>query len=540
MSAGLRAFAARHWLVALLAALAVGSRLAFLAYIVGTPGFTWVDPDGYLFRAYSLIDPAGDWRWTIEAVRYSGPYVKAPLYPLLLSLFEFSPRGYGLSAAATHALLAGLTTVSVWSLAADLHSRRAAFLAALICALQFSSVASVSVIMQERLYVPLLTAAFALLARALRDTDRFPLLALSGVVFGLAALTRSMPVYFAGPAALLMWRLSDTRRRGGRRAAAFLSGFAAVAAPYTLFISGELDRFVLIENIGAYGVARLDPQGQASFPRSDVEAPTTAQVASFAVRRFIGDPMGFAGDRLRALSGTFRLGGGRWLDTHASFPTASSARLAKVAVHLGGDAPYALLALAAPFGFLVARQRAIAALVALWILVHLGMTVMAGYAGQRFREPIDWALFAFGSCLLCGGARRPSTRELGLALAAFLLVLRGIVVSIGPAIESRADYGISPWEDGADRRAARAEGPAGFKTGVVNGRLDVRLRAENAGRVIVVVRVDGETAADVVVGPEGYRLDFPHPGSRAFVEVSGSGPSGRAALLIEAPSIMQR
>lgn len=526
--------------IAVIVAFAITIRLAFLAYLVKTPGFTWIDPDGYLFQAFSLIDSSGRWRWTMDAVRYSGPYIKAPLYQLLLSLFEYSPRGYGLTAAVTHALLAGLTVFALWSLVGDLHSRRAALVAAFAYAIYLPSLVSVNAIMQERLYVPLLVAGFALLSRSLRDVDRYWTLALSGMVLGLAALTRSMPVYFVGPGALLTAWMADTCPRGLKRAAAFLAGFGVIVVPYTLFISVELHRFVLIENIGAYGIARLDPQGQQFFPASAVEPPTMVQAAAYAGRRFFSDPVGFMGGKISGVTGTFRLGGGRWLDSHASLPTASSARLAKIAAHSLGDALFAIFALAAPFGFVAAKHRAIARMLALWVLVDLGMTAMAGYAGQRFREPIDWTLLAFGACLLAGAERRTTPRSLLVCVALCVLMARGMLPSIGPAIDSRADYGVGPWENTSGTRSASAEGAAGFKTGVINGRLDVLLKTRNPEkRVAVVLRVDGESTADAVIGAEGYRLRLPHVGTRAFVEVEGAARGGKTGLVIEAPSAGQ-
>lgn len=536
MSGRFRGSISRYGGIAAIVAFAVTIRLAFLDYLVKTPGFTWIDPDSYLFHAFSLIDSSGHWRWTLDAVRYSGPYIKAPLYQLLLSLFEYSPRGYGLTAGVTHALLAGLTVFALWALGTDLHSRRAALLAAFAYAIYFPSLVSVNAIMQERLFVPLLVAGFALLSRGLRHVDGYWTLALSGMVLGLAALTRSMPVYFIGPAALLLAWTADTWPRGFKQGGAFLAGFGAIVVPYTWFISVEMQRFILIENIGAYGIARLDPQGRQFFPASEVEPPTTIQTAAYASQGFLSDPIGFTGGKIGGLTGTFRLGGGRWLDSHASLPTAASARLAKFAAHSLGDALFAIFALAAPFGFVGAKNRAVARILVLWILIDLGMTAMAGYAGQRFREPVDWTLLVFGACALAGVERRMSGRSLLVCGALCVFMARAMLTSIGSAIDSRADYGISPWEDASGTRSASAQGAAGFKAGVINGRLDVFLKTEDPGkRVAVVLRVDGESTL-AVIDANGYRLRLPYVGARAFVEVEGTVRDSRTGLVIAAPS----
>ncbi|MBK5255279.1 MAG: glycosyltransferase family 39 protein [Vicinamibacteria bacterium] len=534
-SSRIKEIIARYGSISAVVALAVGLRLLYLVLMQGTPGFVWIDPDGYLFRAWSLIGEDGAWRWNTDAVRYSGPYVKAPLYPLLLSTLEYSPRGYRWSAGVVHALLSALAVVGLWSLVRSLRSAKAGLLAALIYAVYFPSVVSMNVIMQERLYVPLLIVAFALLAWALKTGNRLSRFALAGLALGVAALARSMPLYFVGPAALLIAICADSWRRGLRPAGLFMAGFCAVTLPYSIFISGEVQQVVAIENVGAYGIARLDPEGERRFPNGGVEAPTAVQVALFTGSQFLKDPAAFLLDKVSLTSGAFRLGGGRWLDLYGTFPTAKSAFWGKIAAHSFGDILFAMFVLAAPFGFMSARQDTVAKLLALWVVTHLGMSAIAGYSGPRFREPVDWALLALAALLLSEEARPGlSRRRLVAALPPAILLGWTMVSSIKASVSGRADYGIGPWESDANTRTTTAEAAAGFKVPVVRGATDVVLKpAGSRLSTRVEVRIADQPSRTVMVTAGGYELRVPSSRDLAFVEVEPVAKGSPTGLLIE-------
>src|SRR5262249_4029944 len=158
--------------------------------------------------------------------------------------------------------------------------------------------------------------------------------------------------------------------------------------PYSVFISSQVKHLVLIENIGAFGLPRSEA-GRAFFA-DDTVVPTLGQVVRFFWHRLATTPVLFAREQIGLVLGTFQGGGGRWLQVHRSFPEASAARVAKVAAHLFGDLPLVAIVVLSPIGLAVGRRRDISALLTLWILVHLTMTALSGYGGQRFREPIDW------------------------------------------------------------------------------------------------------------------------------------------------------
>ena len=68
--------------------------------------------------------------------------------------------------------------------------------------------------------MPFLMIAFALLAHALARSDRMWRFGLAGATLSLAALTRSMPVFFVGPrrSLLLLLRSCNRKTAGGELA----------------------------------------------------------------------------------------------------------------------------------------------------------------------------------------------------------------------------------------------------------------------------------------------------------------------------------
>ena len=70
--------------LALIIAIGLVVRIAYLRLVVHTPGFVWADPDGYLDHALMLARGPGGWHWTFDAVRYQingQVHALPPLYP---------------------------------------------------------------------------------------------------------------------------------------------------------------------------------------------------------------------------------------------------------------------------------------------------------------------------------------------------------------------------------------------------------------------------------------------------------------------------
>jgi len=104
-----RSETAAVWLLVLVA---VAIRLSYLLAVTRRPGFKWIDPDRYATLGSVLANGDGGWRWTLDAVLYL-KHVKAPLYPVILSLFALLPAPYPFSAAVGQAVAQGLA-VCCW------------------------------------------------------------------------------------------------------------------------------------------------------------------------------------------------------------------------------------------------------------------------------------------------------------------------------------------------------------------------------------------------------------------------------------------
>ena len=501
-----------------LTAVGIVLRVGYLLYITNTLGFEWIDPDGYGRGGWLLSGGGTDWHWDPAAVRYRGSFVKAPLYQMFLSLFVSSPDSYFWPAAIGQAIVGALAVPAMWSLGRDLHSERAGLLAAAIYAVYFPSIVMLNAFMQERLYIPLLILAFACLARAI--VTRGPwLFALAGGILALGALTRSMPVYFAGPAAVLIVWTSGNVRTGLRHALMFLAAFLLIVVPYSIIVSREFSQVIIIENIGAFGLA----QAEGASDRFGLNrAPNLMQVGQLLWPSFASAPLGFVRDHIQLALSMFQLGGGRWLEVHGSLPTALSADVAKFAAHLVGDLPLVAAAFLGPFGLAVARRSPIAGLLTVWIAVHLCMTVLAGYAGQRFREPVDWVLIVGLGAVLAGEWQRSSRLVTGLALVIGIAFAWSALQTAPATLSAHADYGITPWTYGERSRTVRARPHAGFSAFPVNGVIEFLVQASPDAGVPPAVTVDGvpvqvwrgEQAED-----DGYRFRVPSNRNRSFATI---------------------
>ena len=147
-------------------------------------------------------------------------------------------------------VLATVTIVLVFALGRHLHSTGAGLVSAGAYAVWFPNVIAVWSTMQEALYVPIVVLAFVLFLRA-RDEPSGLRLGLAGAAFGVATLTRSMPVYFVIPAAVLHVALSGERRRATGQALVFIAAFFLLTLPYSMALSRHLGSPTFVENHGA-------------------------------------------------------------------------------------------------------------------------------------------------------------------------------------------------------------------------------------------------------------------------------------------------
>ena len=508
---------------------ALALRLGYVFLVADYPGFVWVDPDAYTRKA-RLLTESGSWRWTIEAARYQRDYFKAPLYPVFLSSFSELPN-YLFAAAGVEACLAALATVGVFFIGQSLHSNAAGLLAAAAYAVYYPSVASTAHFMQERLYVPLLIASLAVLTRSVTRPTAARTFALAGGLLGLACLARSMPLFLAGSAALWYWFSAVDRRQAAFRIGAFLSGLCVVVVPYCVLLFVETRQVIAIENIGGFGVLRAYPPGRELVAG---HAPTTAELIRVLWHRIEPAPLAYLWGLARTALGSLQSSVGRGLEWSWSFPSATTALMAKVFGHVAGDLLFLCTILLAPLGAVLARQRTAASLLVLWVAVHLFFTALAGYGGPRFRQPIEPVLFALAACAVVSGWRRAPRGALIAAAGVSLILGWSALRTLPYSLSSRADYGVGVWKTTEEgRTTSTTTERTGFNVRATDDGLVVRLWSLDDGGIgsaeTVEIQVDGVSVGEVPIDEAGRSVQLDgSPNQLHFVELRPRSATGFA------------
>jgi 4-amino-4-deoxy-L-arabinose transferase-like glycosyltransferase len=509
------------WLL-VLAALAV--RIGYLLAVTRRPGFKWIDPDRYAELGSLLANGEGGWRWTLDAVLYL-KHVKAPLYPVILSLFAMLPAPYPFSAAVGQAVASAACVGFLFVIGRGLHSTRAGFIAAFLYAIYLPSIFDVAVIQQESFHIPFLLAGFALLVDAASREASPWRFAAAGAVLGLAALVRSMPVYYVGPAALLYGIAAPRTRGQWLRAAALMAGFVAVTAPYILYISSAMGHLVLIDNMGSIHFGTAYPHSRAVV--HNAPPPTLPEIVGMFAKTFASAPLKFIGDRIEDLRGLFMMRGGRWLQLRGHAATAAGAAGLKLLAHACQDAPFGISAVLAPLGWAFARNRRGAVLVGLWVVMYVGLLAAFTWSGATYRAPYEPHLMALAAVVLAGGWRRPPAWALGLAGAASLFSVWAVSASLSTTARGRAEYGIAEWWVGEGGRKAKAVGGSGFTVVPVDDQVQLTVvpweQPAAGDPVRVRMKVEGRPAGEVVMDTTDQRwLTFPWHEGTAFVQLDGT------------------
>ena len=221
-----------------------------LGYWVGKP--LTHDEQEYLALAASLADGRG---FTYPPAGPGQPeperFGRAPVYPLFLAGVLAGARATGADALTAIKLAqAAVGALGIWliaRLAGRVAGSRAGLMAAWMAALYPPLIWTPAYVFSETLYMALalghVVATAGLLAG--RDGDRPARLLWSGLLGGLAALTRPAHLFY-----LMLLGLHLARRRRLAAAGLLLAGALAAIAPWTARNAREHGRFVLIASEG--------------------------------------------------------------------------------------------------------------------------------------------------------------------------------------------------------------------------------------------------------------------------------------------------
>lgn len=496
-----------------------GLRSAYLSHAQTKPGFAWVDPDGYTRQARALVDERGRWRWSWEAVHYEWnhrTWVLPPGYPFVLSWFALDRAAFPGNAAQLHIALGTLLCALLFWIGSRIHTPRTGLIAAGIGAVWLPQVSSAPFFFQEQLYLPLLTLAFALAVEAwVRESKGFAFAA-AGAAFGLAALTRAMPLYFVPIAALAFGVASSNRAIGWRRAGWFAAACILIVLPYIAWVSTAHGQLIPIDNHGSIEMDRVAESRTAS-------TPGIVDTVRLLITQAAADPARFGAEKWDLVRGMFHVQGGRWLQHYGDASTARSAEIWKWTAHAGIDLLFVVTTVLAPIGVVLARRFREAVFLALWPPVLVVLSAIATYAGARYRSGFEPHLIVLASVVLAGGWQRPSKAWIVAGVCGSLGMAALVLPQVPRSLAARAQYGIAPWNGMLPGATTVATGPAGLnllpRSGAVT--FSVELVDGGAARPVpAAVWLNRRRAAEVTIGaePRSVTIQSAGPGL-SYVEI---------------------
>ncbi len=453
-----RPLVSHRWLLAGILLLALAWRLALWSQPLHQPANDEVE---YVQVARDLLGGRG---WQFYE---SYHWLRAPLYPLFLAGSLFLAGGDLHRAALPNILLSVGLVGLVYGIARELarprpgepdRSRRAGLLAALIFALLQTNATFASLYMAETLFAFLFAAALLLLLRWRRHAEAWlPRswggLVVAGLLYGLAVLTRSLPLAFTPlvllwiawhssgvpglrpPAVLRAWLRQPQRLLP---ALLFLAVVVATVAPWTIRNCRAYESCILVEtglsyNLWAFSEPREDRQTIfRTLENISDPAARADEATSRGLERLREDPA----IMLRKLLP-------EWVSVWAIKPIqdrflqesyyANPPPLLFLAGLLLDDLLYLGIAIAAAFGAAGAllSRRPAAVLPILWGLSVVALTLVTHGEG-RYRHFFFMVMVPFAALALSGAAFPRETRQrrltwglgglLAAALAATILI----------------------------------------------------------------------------------------------------------------------
>lgn len=505
-----RGDATLRWLLLILL-VGFGLRLAYLLVVTSDPRFQWIDPDDYIGSALALAGGGEGWQWSFDAVRHSVEghhFALPPLYPAFLSFFALLPA-FPFSAQVAQILLGTVSIALTFELGRLIHSPKTGLIAAGIHALWLPAIIAVWSTMQEALYVPLLLAGFVLAGRAVTRSAGFWGLGLAGAMFGLAALTRSMPVYYMLPASVLYLALAANRKKALNQVAALLIGFALVTVPYSIALSHHLGEPTFIENHGGIRVvARYGEEASGDRPAGP------AATATILLQVFAASPLELLSDWMSTARSLFHLNGGRLLQIYLASKSYAGAVVWKAIAHLGVDLLLILSSVLAPFGLIFARSRRFSALIGLWIAMNVLLTALSGFGGARLRAPFEPHLMVLAAVVLAGRHESRGRGWLTASTALSALLAFALLPQVPGSLRARGDYGVD-WSRLSRPKTTTIEGRAGFNAGPGRGAVvfDARLAKATSPKAAanLEVRFNREVIDETRIRQRRRRLRYERP-----------------------------
>ncbi|MCX6537582.1 MAG: glycosyltransferase family 39 protein [Acidobacteria bacterium] len=521
----------RATLRALAVILSAGLLLKLIPIVVlaMSPPFTLGDLDRYAYAGAYVADHPGRWMWLRDVVQF-GQYLKAPLYPALMCVIALIWRsGFPLNAAIFQVLISVASGVAMFRIGQRLHSSKTGLIATALYMFYLPNFAT-PMFGQEALFIPLSLAAFSLHLELVATGGRPRAFALAGFLYGLTALTRSLPLYYLPPVAALHVLWAPRRRPAIRQATALLVGMFLTILPYSFFISSRWNHWVFVDTQGVRAVV------ETYSDHPDSHRPGMVESLSMVAKAFVASPVKETQRRISQARAFFYLKGGQWLQVDAPrLATSAGAWTLKALVHLVYDLPTAAILLLSPIGFALARGRREAMYLILWPLVALALMIAFLWSGGRYTASFLPQLMLGASVVLAGGWRRPNRGAMVLAIVCAAIIAIPVGLSVPLTAWGRADYGIR-------FKAVAVDGPqlghmsreAGFSTFTDGGRVELALTPDSrqpTGETgtWIEVRVDGVRQPMVRWAPgKTERVGISTPARLVFIEVrlvSGAGRS---------------
>ena len=259
----------RIWLdLLLVVAVAAAARIAFLALYpeLSRAADSWE----YLRRAGLLATGDATFLWDPRWHRWS-TWTRPPGYFLFLAGIQSLFEDWRTAIVWIQAALSVLSAAATYLVALPLFGRRAAIAAGLVFALYPEVVLTVSLALTEPLYMALLLAALAALARlSARPSAGWALAA--GALFGLAAHVRSAPVFFVPLAAALLLPAHGWRR-GWRPAVLLVVATLATVAPWSIRNSILLGHPMGLDDMSVINLLQVSPD-EAVFSTAGADLAT--------------------------------------------------------------------------------------------------------------------------------------------------------------------------------------------------------------------------------------------------------------------------